>query len=831
MIDFTKLAQNSNVSSPRSILETFQSLDRQVSHVELRPSQIRTLEALSSRIEERDLVVKLNTGGGKTTIGLLYLKHMMDKLRRPVAYLVPNTQLVEQVIAEGVNIGIPVLHWKAGESQAPDDAARSEAIIVCTYDKFFNGKSTFARQRVTPSAIVLDDVHSGIETVRNSFSAELPNEAHGELIDLLASSLAEHDPVTWAGIKRGETDAIIEVPFWLQQRFQNQITATISRHSSSDEMTFTWPNIAPAVELAKIYVSGQQAYITLDPPPIERVAHYVNAQHRLFMSASVHDGGVLVRELGCNPDAAKRPVDASGETSIGERMVLVPSLIEPSFSDADLINVALAVKQVANVVVLVPSFPKAEKWVAAGAVLAKNESISAVIKGLRQSGAGNIVVFAQRYDGVDLPDSACRLLIVDGLPVAESLADRQEASKTGVITGMRGKVATKIEQGLGRAVRSSSDYCAVILAGRELASFISRSEVSRNLSPFTIRQLEIGRTVSAALKTEDGASNAVIGTINQLLRRDPGWKMFYQQEISKIDASGETQEFIDRKIDIANLEREASRKALARDYFNAARLAQMASDSIDEQDLRGVVKQAAARYQHFLDQPGAMILQLSAFGDNPNVSRPPMLMPAQSRKITSQAESIADWLGSFTHPNGSLLEIDHLTSMTHFSGSYKTVEESVRRLGELIGAESSRPDNLHDRGPDNLWLFGTEAFAIEVKNEKKSPLSKGDAEQLQSSILWVKQHYRSIERINPVIVSNVVQADVADDFSFGAVVWTQRDLESTLANFRRLCSSAVAHGALFQSSPTNIQNLLGPHELLPGQLRSLGTVITRKRGQ
>lgn len=829
MIDFTKLAQNSSSTVPTSIIGTFQALDRQVSHVELRPSQIRTLEALSARIDERDLVVRLNTGGGKTTIGLLYLKHMMERLREPVVYLVPNTQLVEQVISEGANIGIRVLHWRSREPQAPDEAARSEAIIVCTYDKFFNGRSTFARQRITPCAIVLDDVHSGIETIRSNFSAELPPEAHRALLELLAAALKEHDPVTWAGIQKGESDAIIEVPFWLQQRFQGQITQICSQFASSQELTFNWPNIAPAVELVRIYVSGQQAYIQLDPPHVERVAHYSNAPHRLFMSASIHDAGVLVRELGCDAQSAKQPVDASGESSIGERMVLVPSLIEPNFSDSDLVNVALSVRQVANVVVLVPSFPKAAKWVAAGATLARTESISDVIKSLRKSSAGNIVVFAQRYDGVDLPDSACRLLIVDGLPLAESLADRQEASKTGVITGMRGKVATKIEQGLGRAVRSSSDYCAVILGGRDIASFISRSEVARNLSPFTVRQLEIGRKVSAALSDENGVASAVVGTINQLLKRDPGWKMFYQQEISKVAVSSETQSFIEGKVEVARLEREASRKALARDYFSASKLVQKAADAIDESDLRGVAKQAAARYQYFYDQPGAMSLQLSAFGDNPNVSRPPMLMPAQMRKVTNQAECIATWLQSFTHPNGSLLTIDALIASTHFSADYKVVEESVRQLGELIGSESTRPDNLFDRGPDNLWLFGTEAFVIEVKSEKSSPLSKGDAEQLQSSILWLNQNYRGIERINPIIVSNVVQADVAGDFSFGAKVWTQSDLGLILNNFRRLSSSAITQGALFLSSPSNIQGLLGPHELLPGQLRSLGISVTQKR--
>ncbi|MCW0220999.1 MAG: DEAD/DEAH box helicase family protein, partial [Prosthecobacter sp.] len=780
---------------------------------------------------EKDLVVKLNTGGGKTTIGLLYLKHLMDKHRRPAVYLVPNIQLVEQVVAEGKNIGLPVFHWKAGESHAPEEALRCTGVIACTYDKFFNGRSTFARQRITPCALVLDDVHAGVETVRQSFSAELPSDVYQKLINLLGDGLEEHDPVAWAGINKGAADAIVEVPFWLQQRHQTAITSLITAYSESDELKFTWANISPAIETSRLFLSGRNAYVTLDPPHIERVPHYVGASHRLFMSASVHDGGVLVRELGCEPDAARKPVDASEETSIGERLVIVPSLIEPEFSDESLVRVALAIRPHANVVVLVPSFGHAKKWAEVGATVAKPESISEVIENLRRSPAGAIAVFVQRYDGVDLPDNACRLLIVDGLPVAENLADRHESSNTSAIAGMRGKVAVKIEQGLGRAVRSSSDYCAVILGGREIAGFISRSEVARNLSPFTVRQLEIGRSVSAALRGTKDVTQGVVDTVAQLLRRDPGWKMFYQQEIAKTVISEDVQSFIDRKIDVANFEREAVKCVQARDFVTANRFAQRAADSVNELEFRGVIKQTAARYQNFYDNSGAMQLQVSAYGDNPHISRPPMLLPSQVRKVTSQAESISNWLRSFTDPNGPLIAIDDLRSKASFEADSRTVEAMMQELGRVLGAESNRPDKEFNRGPDNLWIFGEDAFVIEVKSQKSASFSKGDAEQLQSSIQWVEQNYRGISKVYAFVVSDVFHADVIADFAFGAHVWRQEDVYSIIDRIRRMSIAAITHGELFLASPANIQGMLGPNELLPGQLRSLGANIQQRRGR
>lgn len=822
MVDFTKLAQANSTAAPATILETFQRLDRQVSHVELRPSQIKTLSALSARVAERDLVVKLNTGGGKTTIGLLYLKHLMDKYSEPSVYLVPNVQLAEQVLAEGGNIGLPVYQWKARQPHPPDEALRCEGVIVCTYDKFFNGRSTFARQRLTPCAIVLDDVHAGIESIRAQFSARLPSEAVGALTELLSNGLQEHDQVTWAGIKKGASDAIMEVPFWLQVEHQAAITKILSDASDCDELKFSWPNIAPAVDRIRIFISGSEGFIASDPPTLERVAHYVGAKHRLFMSASVHDGAILVRELGCSKSAALAPVDESGESSVGERMVIVPSLIDTEFSDAELIDVAKIVSAGANVVVLVPSFAQARKWADAGARVAGTEDISDAIAALRGTTSGNIVVFAQRYDGVDLPDQACRLLIIDGLPVAENLADKQEAFRTSSVAGMRGKTAIKIEQGLGRAVRSSSDYCAVILAGRDVAGFISRSQVAKNLSPFTVRQLEIGRDVSSALRGAGNVKQGVVDTVFQLLRRDPGWKNYYQQEIAKAGVSADLREDISRRIETAELEREAQKAALSRDYAGAVSFMQHACDLIGDADLRGVAKQTAARYQFFYDREGAMRMQVSAYGDNPQICRPPMLMPAQIRRVTNQAESISAWLRSFTDPNGPILELGGLRARLSFGAGHKTVEEAVRDLGAVIGAESNRPDREFNRGPDNLWIFGEEACVIEVKSDKRSNLAKTDAEQLQSSLLWVEQNYPGVAILNAVLVSDVHTADVAEDFAFGVRVWSQEELNFLVDRVRDLTTAAVSQGDLFLSSAANIQGMLSRHELLPGQLRSLG---------
>lgn len=109
MVDFSLLSKVPSKSKSRSLLDTFSRLDRKVSHVELRASQVELFRKIDERIDDRDIVLKLTTGGGKTATGLIYLKQKMDQYGEPAVFLVPTTQLAEQVIEEGARIGIQLL--------------------------------------------------------------------------------------------------------------------------------------------------------------------------------------------------------------------------------------------------------------------------------------------------------------------------------------------------------------------------------------------------------------------------------------------------------------------------------------------------------------------------------------------------------------------------------------------------------------------------------------------------------------------------------------------------------------------------------------------------
>lgn len=830
MVDFDKLGRSGSKKKPTSLQDTFSRLDRQVSHVELRPSQIIIFEQLDERAEERDLVVKLNTGGGKTTTGLIYLKHKMDQYSEPVVYLVPTVQLADQVIDEGSKVGIRAIQWGAGESYPPEDALRSRAVIVCTYDKFFNGKSTFARAdvKLVPAAIVMDDVHAGIEVIRKCFSAVLPDEARRKILQIMQSDLQATEPAAWIRIESSDPKGMVEVPHWILQSHLESVREILSYHRQEGDLIFAWPYVSRNLELCRLVLSGTSAVVMQDPAAIESVQHYVGAKSRLFMSASIQDGAALVRELGCDPHAAANPIDIPGEGSVGERMVIVPSLADPEFSREQLAQVVQSFISETNIVVLVSSTSLAEFWGTSGATVVLKDDVPRAVSRLRTTRKGNFFVFVQRYDGIDLPDDACRLLVIDGLPHGEGLIDRFDSETVGGLIGMRGKVANRVEQGLGRAVRSSSDYCAVLLAGRDLANFVSRRAVLENFSPLTVRQIEVGRDVSEEIAASDDKVRAVVETVRQCLRRDAAWRDYYLDQISEPSELSESlQEEATNNLNVAHSERVALQRALTRDYPSAVENLQRAVNlRTKDKAQRGVLKQSMAKVLYQVDQIEAMQLQAAAYADNANLSRPPTLPSKNERRITSQAEGIATWLRAFSDKNGALVEIDQLRGRLAYAHEHEKVEGAMERLGEMLGADSSRPEKQENRGPDNLWVFGDFAFCIEMKNEKSSALSKSDAGQLRLSLDWTDERLPKGTLIQPIIGSNSYVADVAGDFPKETLVIVESALIEVLESFRKLVVALIAEGPLFSEDAGNIQKQLGPHGLLPKQIIQGGRSIS-----
>src|SRR5690606_28425701 len=139
----------------------------------------------------------------------------------------------------------------------------------------------------------------------------------------------------------------------------------------------------------------------------------------------------------------------STANDVGDRLILVPQELNPELEEDELKAFVHDLSQHHNAVVIVPSAYRSQYW---GDVAALTLTASNLSEGVGRLKAGHVglVVIVSKYDGIDLPGDACRVLVLDGVPDVRRGIDRIEEA---VLHGTReylAQVMQRIEQGMGR---------------------------------------------------------------------------------------------------------------------------------------------------------------------------------------------------------------------------------------------------------------------------------------------------------------------------------------------------------------------------------------------
>lgn len=822
MVNFKNLIKKKRMVDVRDLSHLFESLDRHSSHTELRPAQHEALTFLTGRRDERDLILKLNTGVGKTALGLLYLESFMEECQTPVAYLSPTIQLIEQVRAEAARLGIKTVPYAAGDTYPDVSAIRGQAIIVCTYAKLFNARSTFDRSGVTlrPTAFVLDDAHAGVEHIRDAFTLRIIRGVlFSSLLRVLEESCRHYNAGRWLEIESGNATAIMEVPYWIWRPLASQCHDLIASHG--EDYPFVWPYIRDLLPLCRCVVSGTVIEIIPDLLPVHKCRAYHDAPHRLFMSATLADDAVLVRELGCALHAAETPIVPASDKGLGERMVLAPSLVDKSLDRHWVMDLCQRLSARIRIVVLSSSEPLAREWESFGASVFLGEDVAPAVQQLRSGAKTHMyAVFAQRYDGIDLPDDACRILVLDGIPFGEGITDRLDGSLTSLAGGTRNRLIYRIEQGMGRAVRSYVDYAVVILAGPELAHFIAKHDVLSRMNPATRAQLRLGLELADLSRQQGGdPGDAVHGMLTECLKRDEGWKQFYMERMEELLQAEKITAPTQKALLLADAERQAFDAALANDPHKAVTI------------LRGAVNaqcdpaagdtswyiQKIARYLNAYSPAEALEAQRAAYERNMGALRPPMIVrrPASAGDVDIGAR-ILEWGRQYANPNGVIAAIQELRGRLSFEQKPEVVEQGLADLAALLGADGSRPEKEYGEGPDCLWLWPTMSLVIEAKTGNQNSLHATDAGQLLRSLQWYGNQYPTRQTRKPIIAARVNVQDEHSGFPPDTRVLTEDHVRALLTRIEAF-HHLLASQPVIYANAKSILKALRDHGLAPEQ--------------
>jgi hypothetical protein len=315
------------------------------------------------------------------------------------------------------------------------------------------------------------------------------------LLSLFSEDLREQGAGTFADIREQKFDALLGVPYWSWMDHHEDVAAILAKDSATNEIRYAWPLLRDILRDCVCVVSGQSLEIAPQLAPLHLFGSYSGAAHRVFMSATVTNDAFLVKGLGLSADIITSPLVDKHEKWSGEKMILIPSLISPQLNrEAMIASFAPASdKRKYGRVVLTPSFHLASEWGAAGAVVADKQTIYGLVEDLKSGIVDRTLVVANRYDGIDLPDRACRILILDSKPYSETLVDRWTENARIGSEVIATKVARTIEQGLGRSVRGEKDYSVIILTGPDLTMYPL-------LRPGSIVQIDENQTKPSQVK-------------------------------------------------------------------------------------------------------------------------------------------------------------------------------------------------------------------------------------------------------------------------------------------------------------------------------------------
>jgi len=819
MVDFKKLIGARPAERDPDPLKIFASLDRKASHAALRGAQEEALTKLHERRAERDLVLKMPTGLGKTTVGLLYLQSHMVSSGRGAVYLCPTVQLVRQVLAEARRLGVKAYEYPAGEPHPHPDCLGGRAVAVCTYDKMFNALSTFQRSDVqfNPEAIVSDDAHAGVEEVLDAFTLRVSERDPYERLRAVLADASAGTSGSWDDVLAGELGAVVEVPYWTWATVRQSAQKILQARAAESEIKFVWPRLRERLAWARVVVSAEAVEISPVAPFVEDVVPFTTAKRRLFMSATLADDSALVRALACDAAAAREPVRVGSDSPPGERLVIAPSLLDRTLDRAWLIDWAAKIAKRHSVVVLSHSRRQAADWQTAGAQLGAGNEIETVVEGLR-NGTVKFAVLAQRYDGVDLPDDACRVLILDGLPHGESATDMLDRSRVRTAAGPRAKLVHRIEQGMGRAVRSPADFAAVILAGPELGSFVSNVDVYQHFGRDLQLQLEVARELADYARDEGSPPQQVFESlVDQLLRRDRDWRAYYDDRVRN-QLQGASVGTDATAITIAESERKALRHALAGDMNSAAHELSFAIELAESDARRADLLEAKARYLFPIDPAEAMRVQAAAFSTSSSVLRPPTGTAVRPPLVRDAATRLIELARQHTTPNGLIAQFDALRSRLTFDSTSSEFELAIQELGDFLGAESRRPEKEDREGPDNLLIWAELSIVAEAKNEAGyAAIPKKDAEQLLHSAQWFKDKKLAPHDPVPVFFGPAANFDVGVHGPPGTRVILREDLAALVDAVGRAVARLAAKPAANWTS-TDVHQLLAGHGLNGSQL-------------
>lgn len=804
-------------AKPGSPEELFRTLKRSSKVPHLWAHQADLLRAYVENIKKEDIALELPTGAGKSLVGLLVAEFRRQAGDERVAYLCPTKQLARQVHAQATEYGIPtvVLTGKQKEYDPGDFAAYNTAakIALTTYAAVFNTHPKIDNAQ----CLILDDAHAAENYIASLWSVQIDREKHTTTYDALVNlfqdiipeallfQMTEEDEPVDAG-----SVGIIHPPVvWdRSQRIREIINADCEEAS----FKHSWSIVNERLGACHIYVSRPEILIRPLCPPSETHEPFANARQRVFMSATLGNGGDLERATGVRK-IHRLPLPKGWERrGTGRRLILLPNMSLRS-KEVDGLMAEIA-KQPGRLLVLTTDGRRQQAiekgWLKqADKKILHADDVESDLDVFTRNDAAALVL-TNRYDGIDLPDDACRRMVIDGHPDATNLQERFLTERLNAGAFLRERVRTRITQAMGRCTRNDGDHATILILGERLAKFITEKDVRAAMHPELQVELDFGVDNSA-----DQTRQGFLDLIQQFQTDE--WD---DAEQHLLDAREQSQQLADP---VAEPLRKVVEHELGYVYAawnddwtyataSARRVIEVLEGGSELRPYQALWYYLAANAtQRAESRAGRSSTGIAddflrrAVACAPNISY--FLKPLKETvAITEEVDAITSTAA--INAARKLVQLGHIGSKFEkqmaalkkdlASTDSSVFERGLDSLGELLGFETIPGAGHKKAAPDSVWHIEREfVLGWEAKSDEKADaqISVSTVRETKGHVDWIRDEFKlkSTKGATVVLTSPRTSIDkdakkFADDLRYipvDGVVAIAKDVASALANVRR----------------------------------------------
>ena len=785
MVDFSKLSRPKTTNVPIDPVEIFKRTPNTGGAPnDLWKGQADALTTWHAHRTAKDNLIVLNTGAGKSIVGLMAAQSLVNEGQQNVLFVCSTIDLVMQTANEAERLGLSYTTRSGGEF-SNDKFETGKSFCITTYQSLFLSQSPFKKFGL--GGIIFDDAHVSERIIRDSLTVKVSKEKHQALYD----SLIEIVRPEFDYIRKGDhlkfilddvTGATTLCPPATAGRHSAAIIEAFKAYGFRKHMELLFPTIQiyENVGCCAIYISPRE--IEISPPfiPNEHFAHVQECSRRIYLSATMDYPTDFVRAFGADKFNRIEPNNDAGN---GERLIILGSLLEDENGKQEL---AKALCSDTKVLISVPSYGRAKAWQEV-CVPPEAESFTAKLDEFRHSDSGSFCLVS-RVDGIDLPQDTCRIMIIDGSPTGSNLQERYQVETLQMLSQNASKMSTRLTQLLGRINRGRSDYGAFIIYGNDINTWCKNDRNLALLPSLIRKQFLLGLGLQEQIGSSSNA--ALIDLIKGVLgngdehSRDKEWLKFYGETIDGLEVDHDALQTVkerETKLAVGAAAESRFMSALWHGDYVTARESLLSV--ID--DIAPVDSKLAGWYDLWLGMAFETEGDTQSAATHYTRARSRLTrrlnVPLTSKFATSEGEITAanpvERMLADLNLRGGKAFADlaakfrpALTTLGNAQNSSNQREEACRLIGELFGFETARPDNVHKKGPDVVWSSEEDKMliAFELKTQKKeegTTYKKDAVGQCLNHIEWVQENYEGYEFAGVVVVGPTGQ--VSDNASPG----------------------------------------------------------------